>query len=401
MKKHLMAMMAFVSVFAAFPVKAIAEEAPIKDWTFLVFLNGHNNLDSFGSMNIKQMEEVGSNDKINIVVQWASMENKGTQRLLVQKSTDPNKVTSPIVEDMAPVDMGDVSELVKFVEWGAKNYPAKHYFVNVWNHGNGWHIINSYKLTGMKPTDISYDDRTGNHITTEQLGKAMADVAKTIGHKVDIYGSDACLMAMAEVAGEMVDSVDYFVGSEEVEPGQGWPYSTFLKKWTAMKDSSPREVAKLLSRDYLEAYSGGIYGSQPVTMSAMDLSQLGTFNQAVGKLSGELMKASTQQMAKALSVAKSSQKFTNGDYKDLGDFLGKMGKQNLATSQIEAIRGVKTELDKLVISNNSSPSFNASGVAIWLPTSTWEHDSYKERYRGLAFAKSTGWGEFLSLMIKK
>ena len=135
MKKHrlvITTIFTFLISLAAFPGSANAgTEQQIKDWTFLVFINGHNNLDSFGAMNIKQMEEVGSNDKMNIVVQWASLSNGNTKRLYVQKSTNPNAVTSPVVQDMAPVDMGDYNELVKFVEWGAKNYPAKHYFVAV------------------------------------------------------------------------------------------------------------------------------------------------------------------------------------------------------------------------------------------------------------------------------
>jgi len=70
-------------------------------------------------------------------------------------------------------------------------------------------------------------------ITTKQLGQALKESAAIIGHPVDVYGSDACLMAMAEVAHEMADSVNVYVGSQEVEPGAGWPYGDFLKLWTA------------------------------------------------------------------------------------------------------------------------------------------------------------------------
>lgn len=95
----------------------------LKEWTVLVFLNGHNNLDYFGSKDINEMEQVGSTDQMNIVVQWASLANGNTKRLYVTQDADANKVSSVPVEEMSPVDMGDYRNLVEFIRWGAKNFP--------------------------------------------------------------------------------------------------------------------------------------------------------------------------------------------------------------------------------------------------------------------------------------
>src|SRR6185437_6314547 len=153
-------------------VAANAATAP-KNWTFLIYLNGDNNLDSFGAQNIESMEQVGSNDQVNIVVQWASEAAGKTVRLLVQKSTNPSAVTSPVVQDLGKVDMGDFHSLENFIQWGVQNYPAQHYFVDVWDHGSGWHSIEamSAPMPGMhlRPNDISWDDNSGNFISTEQL----------------------------------------------------------------------------------------------------------------------------------------------------------------------------------------------------------------------------------------
>ena len=174
-----------------------ASDAAQKEWTVLVFLNGNNNLDSFGAVNINQMEKVGSTPDINIVVQWASYASDRTKRLYIQKGNGTSAVTSPVVEDFPRVDMGDVKTLNDFIAWGIQKYPAKHYFIDVWDHGGGWH------RGTLRPYDISLDEFTGHLITTKQLGQAMAQAAGLIGHKVDIYGSDACMMAMAEVATEI------------------------------------------------------------------------------------------------------------------------------------------------------------------------------------------------------
>ena len=143
----------------------------MKEWNFLVFINGKNSLDSFGPMNINQMEQVGSNDNMNIIVEWGSTRNPGVKRLLVQKDNNTSDVTSPVVQNLGNVDMGDYKELVRFVDWANQNYPAKKYFIVVWNHGNGWHFTGANNNGAPTIQDISYDDQTGNKITTEQLDR--------------------------------------------------------------------------------------------------------------------------------------------------------------------------------------------------------------------------------------
>ncbi len=281
MRKYQVLFAAFVLVFTVplflqSPAKA-EEGNGVKDWTFLVFLNGKNSLDSFGALDINEMEKVGSTDKINVLVQWASTSNHKTQRLYVQKDNDPNRVTSPVVQDMGSVDMGDWRSLVEFVQWGVANYPAKHYFIDVWDHGSGWHLNSG----GFSPRDISWDDDTGHFMTTKQLGQALAEAAKAIGHKVDLYGSDACLMGMAEVAGEMSNSVEFSVGSEETEPGEGWPYDGLLSRWSALPTASASDVAKILTTEYVKSYQGGSQGKSEVTFSAFDLSKLNKVSFAV------------------------------------------------------------------------------------------------------------------------
>ncbi|HWU42127.1 MAG TPA: clostripain-related cysteine peptidase, partial [Bdellovibrio sp.] len=127
---------------------------PMKEWNFLVFINGVNNLDSYGAQNINQMETVGSTDKMNILVQWGSWANPNVTRLLVQKDDDTSKVTSPVVQSLGGTDMGDWKELVRFVEWANQNYPAKHYFIVVWDHGNGWHLTANNTNSEIHAQDI-------------------------------------------------------------------------------------------------------------------------------------------------------------------------------------------------------------------------------------------------------
>jgi len=391
-----------ISIFPVFSAQwAIAspEEAPqLKDWTFLVYLNGDNTLDSFGPLDINEMEKVGSTDQINVVVQWASKSAQKTKRLLIQKDNDTTNITSPVIQDMGQVDMGDWHSLVDFINWGAKNYPAKHYFVDIWDHGNGWHI-QSHRLS---PLDLSWDDNTGHYITTQQLGSALTAASQAIGQKIDLYGSDACLMAMVEVATEVAPVVNTFVGSEEVEPVDGWPYDALLSRWNATPDAQATDVAKILTEEYVKSYQGGSQGNEEVTFSALDLSKLSDLNAAVGKLASAIMGLSAADQQKIFSAGKAAQYFTNDDYVDLQDFINHVTSVGIAPLDETLLKEVSQDVSALVIDRQSTAQYqNAMGVSIWLPSTMDEFTQYSPAYNALRFDSDTHWANALQALLKE
>lgn len=373
-----------------------------KEWTFLLYLNGNNNLDSFGKMNLNQMEAVGSTDSVNLVAQWASLENGDVRRILVQKDTDPDNVTSPVVQNMGSVDMGSDKSLEDFIHWGVTTYPAKHYFVAVWDHGSGWHArINDVLAGTIHPTDISWDDNTGHSITTKQLGAVMGRVSKWLGRKIDIYGSDACLMGMAEVAGEMKDSVAYFVGSQEVEPGAGWPYTDFLGPLAANPHMSAHDLSALLAKAYADSYNDGDNGSQGVTMASYDMSKYNGVRNAARKLGKQIEKIPAADLAKVLSAATASQSFEFSDYVDFGDFLKHITALGLPEIDQKVIDRANAALKAFVItSDNTGPYAAANGVSIWIPKDASSLSSYLATYKTLVWDTDTKWSTALSAFVK-
>jgi hypothetical protein len=387
----------FLSFVLSTPVFAQAAPLAEKEWTLLVFLNGNNNLDSAGLKDVNEMEQFGSTENVNVVVQWASLSRTSVQRLYIEKDNDTRRVTSPVLEDMGPVDMGDWRNLVEFVAWAKERYPAKKYFVDVWNHGGGWHLR---KAGGPSTRDISWDDKTGNSISTEQLGRALAESAALIGHKIDIYGSDACLMSMIEVAGEMSDSVGIMAGSQEVEPGDGWPYAEWLSAWNALgPEASAEGVVRELTRVYKTSYSGGSQGTEDVTFSALDLTQTEKLHSSLGRLAQSFRQKDAASKDELRRAAWKSLSFYESDYIDLGDLLQQI--RSVATTlDLSLIEEVKQDLKNYVVANAGTPAYSrAQGVSIWWPTSKSALEDRAARYEGLRFSKSTGWGELLADVV--
>jgi hypothetical protein len=399
---HALKALALFCLLISFSLSLYAAPKEQKEWTLLVYLNGNNSLDEFGPKNINEMEKVGSTDKVNVVVQWASLSAGDTKRLLIKQDNDINTVTSPVVQDLGKVDMGDYNSLIDFVKWGVQNYPAKHYFIDVWDHGGGWHLsTHSRSQKVLKPMDISWDDNSSHFFTIPQLGLALKEAAKIIGHKVDIYASDACLMAMPEVSTEMADSVQVYGGSEETEPADGWPYDEFLKAWNQASDMSADNVAKLLSDLYVKAYQGGEFTTSEVTFSTFDLSKTEDFNRAIINLGASLGALTGDAKAKAVAAISKTQTFTYGDFGDLGDFLN-----NLVSAKIEGVKSntldlMKEALTSFVTSHHESPGFaKATGVSIWLPDSNDTINTYWDKYTAMQFQQTTHWGDALKSIYK-
>ncbi len=372
-----------------FAPSALAQTAQPKDWTMLIFLNGNNSLDQFGEMNLKQLETIGSTANINIVVQWASLETKTIKRMLIKKSTDPSTVTSPVIEYIK-ADMGDYHAISDFVKWGSEHFPAKHYMLDLWDHGSGWHE----KKGLSKVDDISWDELTGNHITTREMGLALDESAKIIGHKIDLLASDACLMAMVEIANEVADSVSIYAGSQDTEPGAGWPYDKFYARWSAKPKSTAQDVSKMLSEEYAKSYEAK---GTKVTFSSYDLGKLPAFNQALRTFSDSMKGLSPANAKLAQKAAQKSQYFTNDDYIDLGDFLINLSALNISTLDASQVAGINKAMKEFLVTMNNVKFPKAHGVSIWIPDAA-ALAKYGSIYSQLKFDSETHWSDFLKAM---
>ncbi|MEE2924192.1 MAG: clostripain-related cysteine peptidase [bacterium] len=362
-----------------------------KEWTFLIFLNADNNLDQFGVGDVEEMMQVGSTDQFNMVVQFDRSEGEPCNRLFI------NKGSYDIVEAMGECDMGSADVLTDFVEWGAQHYPAKKYAVVIWNHGSGW----SKKRGNTIFKGISYDDQSGNHITTAQLTPAVAKMQQSLGQKVDILAFDACLMQMLEVSYAVKDHVDIMLASEDIEPGEGWAYYESMAPIAANPEMGPAEVATMIVDTYDESYDGGSQGNRATTQSWVRMSKIDNLINALNEASATLNGNFIQETKKAISKV---QKFYYRSNIDLIHFL-KILEQQIAANTDTSLSALKSQLlDQLSSAKNAANDFvghskahgynkkNSYGTAIYFPSRGY---SFSQKYTNLDFAKASQWDEML------
>ena len=208
------------------PATQPSAESNLPEWTIISYSAADDDvLEENMVFDINEMELVGSNSQMNIVVQidrYASGfagdgDWSDTRRYLVQQDDDLSQINSPVVESVGEVDMGDPQTLVDFVTWAVQKYPAKKYALIMSDHGGGW--------TGGF-SDMSAPDSS---LTMPEIVSAIEAIRQATGvDKFELIGFDACLMGQIEVFGSLYPYSNYMVASEEVIPAYGWSYAAWL-----------------------------------------------------------------------------------------------------------------------------------------------------------------------------
>jgi Clostripain family len=394
-------------------------------WTWLVYMAGDNNLEGAGRDDLAEMKQVGSTADVNVSVQFDTEEKK-TTRYRVEK----NKLRS--VQQLPGVDCGDPKVLTQFIQWGIKHYPAQRYLLDVWNHGGGWENLpadydydalrlakplaaakrNRIKRALFRTTvkkihrrpgparAIAIDCGSHDYLDNQELRKGVSK-ALPKGRKFDILGCDACLMNMLEIAYEMKDTATLMVGSEETEPGAGWPYAAILKGLVAKPTMAPADLAKRIVTEYGRYYRKT---KEAATQSALDLGKIPAAAVAVGELADALL-ADLHNLAGVVSLARDrAQKFEMPEYIDLGDFAQQLAQRLPQNAAVKAATGkVQAALKPatgtgLVLQNVTSGGRlqRATGVSIYFPHS----EEYAPDYRDLTFSKDGRWKRFLEALFK-
>lgn len=369
-------------------------------WTVLVYMNAANDLYSYSTLNLNQMEEVAGNSEVRFIVQWKQSTNlfpsstfNGTRRYLVKPDTSTS-IASELIQDMGEnVDMGDPQTLNEFIQWGKTYFPSTRTVLVIWNHGNGW--INRAPAANLPTRGVSYDDETGNYIRTDELAAALGN------NVFDIVAWDASLMQMLEIAYEIKDQARYVAGSEESPPGEGYPYDRIFREFRDDPNASTLALSKAFVDGMLAVPQ---YASRKITQSVIDTAQLGPLASAVDNLAGELIANSGAVAAGIPTVRAQTQSYspqTNPPrvFRDLVDLCLKMESILGVPAVSAASSAVRTAVGNAVVwEGHNANSPDSHGVSIdFSPATSFNSSGYALDYSQLRLGQVTRWDEWLGI----
>lgn len=381
---------------SAAPSASLVLPQPRKKWTVMVFMNGKNNMSECGFNDLAEMHKVGSGNDLNIVVEQGTLDEAtgeygGVRRLYVTKHSAENGKDVLLSSAKNRVDMGDWREASRFVNYSKKNFPADNYLLVMWNHGSGWKSIGKPLKPSSLERDrgVSYDDETGNDITTIE----MRDMLKTVGG-VNLLAYDACLMAELATNAEIASLAPYVVASEEVEPFPGYDYERVLGKIAADPSISPKDLAVHMVKAYAETYATS---GENVTTSAVDSAALSAYLSKIKAFVQAAVK--TTDPAALVSAYNKAYRFGGEPLADFGDFLS----LTAAATADQNLKGIIAQLQaelagQVVLANTAldNASGHAYGLSAYMP-----ENKYDSEYDMLAFTKVTNWDKLVRFVTNR
>ena len=197
------------------------------------------------SVDIAEMTSELWSDNIRIVIQtggathWTNqlVNPNRTQRFLFENGQFKEIANLPLQPSSEPETLAD------FLRFCSENYRSDHMFLDLWNHGGGAFGYGS-------------DSIYGGMFTLRDIRAALESVFEpsSTDPAFDIIGFDACLMSSLEVTHALDGFADYYVLSEELEPGEGWDYAALLRAMTEDPSMSPARVGRTLADAYMDYY---------------------------------------------------------------------------------------------------------------------------------------------------
>lgn len=362
-----------------------------KPWTFIVYLDGDNNLEKTAKKAFNLLETAGSNEDINIIVEFDSLLLfEGVRRYYVTHDTSSD-ITSEIIETLDEKNMGDPSTLIDFVTWVCTNYPAERYCLILYDHGNGW-----------RPSFL-IDETDNDDLSMSELKNAMNNIKQNIGEKIDLLIFDACLMGMTEVYYQIRECVEVVLGSEDVVYGTGLPYHMIL---SALKNNPSTPISDFVNI-ILTKYSQ-YYNHFPMAMGALNLNDFTenvveknlddfavTLNNVFNMFENEIREAI--EHTTAYNVYYNGEKIVT-HYRDLYDFAYEI-KKRIPDEQVQnAAEKLTNEISRCTIAAKQNKKEESHGVSIYLPNSKKDYDT---SYEELDLCRDTNWDVFILKCLTK
>ncbi|MBI3927184.1 MAG: hypothetical protein HY319_16730 [Armatimonadetes bacterium] len=408
-----------------------------RKWTVLAYMSGDSDLEDTEVYSLLQMERVGSNDDVDVVVQldrreipeehrehrlgvdgdWSTARRYHVTRgadhpgeVLYHLDAQPpyadirfsaTQLSSELVQDLGEVDSAAGKTLADFLSWGMENYPAEHYLVLLMDHGYG--ILGAIQ-----------DESSQELAPLPELRAALEDAERRTGRRIDIVGFDACLMGLAEAAYEFKDVTSVVVGSQDYENVPGWPLAAVLARLQQESRSAPMPVEEVAGMIVEEAARTP---QATPTLSAVRTDRMEQVREAVEGLAGELLEpdVSPYYLRRAVHSARSFGDPLNpplGDSVDLVDVAGRIASHPQLTNPglQRAARAVEQAAGAAVLAECHTPEQDgAHGLSIYMPAFVRRYDVLRNRnplssipepgerfsYRKLRFAENARWEKLL------
>lgn len=176
-----------------------------------------------------------------------------------------------VVSEEPSMSMGEEECLQKFITDTMETYDTDLYSLILWDHGSG--PVLGYGV----------DENYGDILSVVEMKKALENSVGQTGKKLEWIGFDACLMSSLEMCCAFEPYANYFIASQETEPGMGWDYSFLSSLLESGMDGA--HLGQVIVDTYTdsceEAMDSGRLSYTDLTLSCLDLTKYSETEEAL------------------------------------------------------------------------------------------------------------------------
>lgn len=263
------------------------------------------------------------------------------------------------------VNMGSPEALTEFLIFVREHTAANTSYLIFSDHGGGWEGFGS---------DENHDDS----------GLVLTDFSASLassGFSPDLIGFDACLMSTIEVAKTLSPHTGLLLGSEELEPGDGWKNDEWIAMIAENPVVSPEEVGKAIIDGYMEREDS------EKTLSLLDTTKTADVTAALEAFSSSL--PADEETTRTLATVYRDQKFFGGESSTSVDLVTLSGSLAEAfPDQADAAKTIGEKAREMVIyERHDADRSYANGVSI-MSVEDVSPDRYAQAEESVSLAPS-------------
>lgn len=218
--------------------------------TVLVYIVADNNLSSFAKEDVEEMiagmESVDLSSSNLLVYQ----DDRVAPVLFRISRNKKGRLEKEIIKEYAEQVSTKASVMKEVMHRAFYEYPADSYGLVYWSHADGWI---PYPVPSASTRWIGQD--TGEGQDNRMNISDFVDVLDDGMPHFDFIMFDACFMMSVEVAYEVRNYTDYYIGSPTENPGPGAPYDKVVPYM--FKPGAAAQMAEAYFNHYKDNYKAG------------------------------------------------------------------------------------------------------------------------------------------------
>lgn len=366
--------------------------------TILVYMAARNNLARFAVNDVNEMAEgylpdyFGKGEKGNVLMVYLDIPGEAPTlyRIYRDEYGSPNKeILKEYDSGVSSVDPEQMREVISYSE---NLFPSEVRGLVLWSHGTGWLPEGFYSnpssvdRNGVVVQMESHEDPYRDYVKSfgSEGGREMdiKDLADAIPGHYSFILFDACLMGGIEVAYQLKDKCDYFIGSAAEILAGGFPYDKVMSPLFVGGERGYRKCCE----EFFSYYDNNGDGATVALVRSDRLPALATAARSVFDASRSFITSVDPQTLQGY--------YRNGKhwFYDLEHFISE-----LVSPKSDRYEAFSKALDEAVIEKLATPEFTIasqvqfeikrfSGLSTYVPNP--ENSILDSYYRELAWNKA-------------